>query len=147
MTQKHRHIYFLLYPAAGPLLGYVFIVSSVTFYRLYENGFDLTGFFKAKDVLDFLRMSVFAYLFGGLQALVTGLFVWRCAIKTGKSYLTVTFLVSMLCNLLCAGAISLGSNITVMKALVFLIPAGLFACLVLKALERPFSISTDQVTS
>ncbi len=130
--------YFLLYPVFGPVLGFSGWAAIILFVEWYNNRLAPEQFFGPEGLGDMFWMLPIAYVFGLVQAIVTGVYATKSLRGNGRSSLVETLLVSVLINLaiMVAGALAFGFGF--MQIGVVLIPAGLFCVLVIKGIEKMF---------
>jgi len=136
--QRFPTFYFMFYPILGPLLGFFGWAGVIIFVEWYNNRLVPAQFFGPEGLGDMYWMLPIAYILGIVQAIVTGIYAAKSLRKNGKSALVETLLASFLVNLfiLVLGGLAFGFGFF-MFGLV-LIPAGLFAVLVIKWAEIMF---------
>jgi len=119
-------------------LGFVGWAAVIIFVEWYNNVLTPAQFFGPQGLRDMFWMLPIAYVFGLIQAIITGRYAAKSLRKNGKSMLAETLLASFLANLalLVAGALAFGFGFIMLGAV--LIPAGLFSVLVLKGIENMF---------
>ncbi len=136
--ERFPTFYFMFYPLFGPLLGFVGWAGVIIFGQWYNNSLMPAQFFGPEGLGDMYWMLPIAYILGIVPATITGIHAAKSLKKNGKSALVETLLASFLVNLfiLVLGALAFGFGFFMFG--IVLIPAGLFAVLVIKGAEIMF---------
>lgn len=140
--KKFPIIYFLLYPFLGPLLGFIAVMTSNIAINQYLGNLTIDLSFASSMWGDLFSFLPVAYVFGILPATVTGIDAAKSLRKNGKSSLVKTLLSAFVINIiiLFAGVVAFGFEF--LQFGVVMIPASLFAVLVLKGIEKLFFLKS-----
>lgn len=144
---KRIVLYFLMYPILGPLVGYVVVVAGFATFLIVDKGFYEASLQLRSDALDVLLTVGFAYIFGGVQAIITGLYAARALAKHGKSRLVTALKVATIASICAVMVIALAEGVKTLRLIVFMLPPALISTIVIHSLERYFRMPTVQAKS
>lgn len=116
-------------------------------YQILDMGFPTASLQLQKDVWDILLMAGFAYVFGGVQAVATGLYAAIALVKYGKSSLSTALQIAIISSVGVALVFVVFEGARAFRIIVFLLPPALISTIALHSLERYFRMPGVQAKS
>lgn len=92
-------------------------------------------------------MTGFAYIFGGVQATITGLYAARALSKFGKSRLVSALQVATVASICAVLVLALAEGVRTLQLIFFMLPPALISTIALHSLERYFRMPDVQAKS
>lgn len=137
----------MLYPLLGPLIGYLSVVAGFAMFLIVGKGFYETSLQLRSDVMDVLLTVGFAYIFGGVQAIITGLYAAKTLAKHGRSRLAKALMVATIASMCVVMMIALAEGVKTLRLIFFMLPPALISTIVIHSLERYFRMPAVQAKS
>lgn len=137
----------MLYPLLGPLIGYLSVVAGFAMFLIVGKGFYETSLQLRSDVMDVLLTVGFAYIFGGVQAIITGLYAAKTLAKHGRLRLAKALMVATIASMCVVMMIALAEGVKTLRLIFFMLPPALISTIVIHSLERYFRMPVLQAKS
>lgn len=140
-------LYFLIYPFLGPLVGYLSVLMGFLIYLIADKGLAGATSQLQREFSDAVLMSGFAYIFGGVQAIATGIYAARALVKYGRSSLATALGVAATASICVVLIAALAEGARALRLIIFMLPPALISTIVLYQLERYFRMPNVQAKS